>query len=151
MDRFKSQFSNPHTRGARITVAHCATEYNISEDVASTIQVHSPSFPPTVSMVPTPTEYPMTLLLHPAPDIAHLPDQLAPPPSSNGYADLYLSNSEDNSFFIEMVVNDKINPIKSISSCIISPLVVPNYPPPKVAKKRHKNLCRRQLTSIRRN
>ena len=47
-----------------------------------------------------------------------------------------------------MVVNDKILPIKYIISYIRSPLLVANHPHPKVAKKRRKNIHRRQLASI---
>ena len=100
--------------------------------------------------MPTPPDYPVPPLAPPAPDIVHLPNQIAPLPSSNGFSDLYSLDSEDDSVFDEMVGNDKINCIKSISTYIRSPLVVANHAPPKVTKKRRKTLCRRQLYSTRR-
>ena len=91
--------------------------------------------------MPTPLYYLVPPPAPPAPDILHLPNQVAPSPSSKRFADLYLLYSEYDSVFDEMVGNDKFNPIKSISGYIRSPLVVANHPPPKVAKKRRRNLC----------
>ena len=43
-----------------------------------------------------------------------MPNQAAPMPTSNGYADIYSYDSEDDPVFEEMVINDKtvnsINP-----------------------------------------
>ena len=48
---------------------------------------------------------------------------MAPFPSSKGYAELYLSYSDDAPVFEEMVGNiDK--PINTINTCTVSPMVV---------------------------
>ena len=91
----------------------------VSEDTASdhvsARRVHSPSIhstelpphPPLKSRVP-PSPPEKNLLL--------LKNQAAPMPTSNGYVDLYSSNSDNNPVFDEMVSNDKtVNSIHTYS------------------------------------
>ena len=150
VERFNSHFPKPQPHGTRITGACRATEDAGPEDTTSAIQVHYPSIPPTLPALPTLPDHPVPPSVPPYPAISHLTNQVSPPPSLNGFTDLYLLDSEDDSVFGEMVGNDKINPIKPISSYIISPLVVSlEHLPPKVAKKRQKTLHRHQLASVR--
>ena len=118
----------------------------------STRWVHYTSVFPTIPAVPTLPDHLVPPQAPPALNVSHLPNQVDPPTSSNGFSDLYLLDSEDDSVIDKMSVNDKINPIISISSYIRSPLLVAlRHPSPKVAKKRRKNLRRLHLSSIRRN
>ena len=68
--------------------------------------------------MPTLKYHPVPPMAPPAPDVAYIPNQVAPPPSLKVFADIYLPYSEDNSVFNEMVGNDKMNPIKSISTSL---------------------------------
>ena len=79
-------------------------------------------------MMKTIMDYPVPTTAPPAPDILNILNQADPPPSLNGLTDLYYPYSEDESILNEMVRNDKINPIKSISSYIRYPLVLENHP-----------------------
>ena len=140
VDRFKSQFTNGHHCSTRSTGARRSTEDVISEDIAPAIRGHFPSIPPTIPTLTTLTDHPVPPPAPPAPGITHLPNKVSPPPSSNGFSDLYSLEYKDDFVFDEIMGNDKINPIKSVSSYIISPLVVAlECLPPKVAKKRRKN------------
>ena len=119
------------------------------EDVASAQRVHSPPIPSTPYPLPTITYHQVMPPAPPAPAIPHLPNQVAPPQSLNGFYDLYYSESYDNSILYGMVGSND-NPIKSISSYIISPLVLElDHIPPKVAKKQCKTLNRHKISSIR--
>ena len=124
MNRFNSHFTKPQPRGTRSTGACHATEDAGSEYSSSERRVHSTSFPPTIPAVPNLTDHPVPPPAPPAPGITHLPNKVSPPPSSNGFSDLYSLEYKDDFVFDEIMGNDKINPIKSISSYIRSPLVV---------------------------
>ena len=52
----------------------------------------------------------------PAAAIVHVPNKVAPHPSSNGFTNLQSLDSEDDSVINEMVDNDKMNHIKYTSS-----------------------------------
>ena len=150
VDIFNDQFPKAQTRGSRFTRPPRIIDNTGMEDTELVIQVNSPPIPSTPSSI---TTLPDHQVLPPAPldlAITHIPNQVFPPPSSNGFSDLYSSESVYNSISNEMVGSNN-NPIKSISRYIRYYLVLSlNHIPPKVDKKRLKTLHWRQFASIRR-
>ena len=150
VDIFNSKLPKNQTRGNSATGTHQATDYTGTEDAASTQQVHSPPTPSTPSLLITLPDHQVPSSTPPAPAITHLPNNFTPTPSSNRLSDLCLSELYGKSIFDEMVGSSN-NPIKSIISYIIFPIVLSlNHLSPKVDKKWRKTLHRHQWSSIRR-
>ena len=77
-----------------------------------------------------------------------LPNISAPITTSNGYSDLYLSDSEDDPVFEEMVSNDKT--VNSINTYSVVPLNKTLASTPiKVLKKQRKRRGRTHLATIK--
>ena len=87
------------------------SEESVSE-TASSRRVHPPSIPPTESPTSLPV-YSIPLRAPPQTHLPHLPNQEAPVPLSDGYADLCLSESDNSPVFEEMVSSKNLNPINT--------------------------------------
>ena len=100
VDKFNKTFPKISDQSCtRKPVAKILSE-DLASDHVSARRVHSPSTsnPPLNSSVPSaPIE--KNLLL--------LPNQSWPMPTSNGYADIYSSESEDDPVLKEIIINDK--------------------------------------------
>ena len=80
-------------------------------------------------------------------EVLLMPNRAAPTPTSNGYKDIYSSESEDDPVFKEMVDSNPI--IKTINTYIVvPPKLTLVSPPPKVLKKQRKIRGRTRLAKI---
>ena len=99
-------------------VAKCVSEEIVSNHVFA-IWVHSPS----IQSKYLPPHPPLKSSVQPGPpekNLLLLPNQAAPMPTSNGYADIYSSDSDNEPLFDEMVSTDKT--VNSIHTYYVVPL-----------------------------
>ena len=126
VDRFNTKFPRM-TDQAQVNkpVAKRISD-DFSSNHISSIHVHSPSISNTTidSTVP-PAHISNTVLL--------MPNRAAPTPTSNGYNNLYSSDSDDNPVFEEMVDSNSINPINTY--IVVPPNLTLVITPHKVLKK----------------
>ena len=114
---------------------------NSSSDQILSRQVHSPSISNrTIDSTLLPASIDNAVLL--------IPNLAAPTPTSNGYNDLYSSDSEDDPVFKEMVdINYIIKPINTYT--VVPPNLTLVSIPHKVLKKQRKIRGRRRLSTMK--
>ena len=126
VDKFNTKFPRNKDPAKVLKPAAKRVSYDSSSDQISAIHVHSPSISnTTVESTISPALINNSVLL--------IPNLAAPPLTSNGYNDIYSSDSEDNSVFEEIVDSNHI--IKTINTYIVvPPKLTLVSPPPKVIK-----------------
>ena len=112
-----------------------------SSNQVSTRRVCSPSISKSTldSTVP-PAPIANTVLL--------MPNRVTPTPTSNGYNDIYSSDSDDNPVFEDLVDSKTLQPINTYI-VVPQPLILYSTPP-KVLKKQRKIRGRTRITTIAR-
>ena len=127
VDKFNTKFTRNTDPAKVLNPAAKRVSYNNSSNQISARHVH----PPPISNTTIESTIP------PAPinnSVLLMTNSDAPPLTSNGYNDLYSSDSEDDPVFEEMVDSDPI--INTINTYIVVPTKITLFsPPPKVLKK----------------
>ena len=140
VDKFNTKFPRNTYPAKFLKPAAKIVSDDSSSDQISARHVHSPS----ISNTTIESTIPPALINN---SVLLVPNCAAPPLNSNGYNDLYSSDSDKDPVFEEMVDSNPI--IKTINTYIVVP---PNLtlvrPPPKVLKKQRKIRGRTRLATI---
>ena len=141
IDKFNNKFPNMKDQSRTSKPVSKRVSDDLSSDHVFAIRVHSPSISNSTldsSMSPAPIENNLILM----------PKQAAPITTSNRYADIYSSDSEDDLVFKEMVSDYKT--VNSINTHhIVPPHLTIARTPTKVLKKQSKTRGKKNIATIK--
>ena len=142
VDRFNTKLPRMTDQARENKPVTKRISYNSSSDQVSARRVHPPPSISNTKIDSTVPPYPIenSVLL--------MPNRVAPTPTSNGYNDLYSSDSGDDPVFKEMVDSKTLKPINTYI-VVTQPLTIA-ITPPKVLKKQLKIRGRTRLATIKR-